>query len=95
MKKIQFLTCILLLAFAFFLPTRVATAQFKATLEGYTDLEERITVGLRIRNDRVAKIRKCKLRASPPKDREKRLLPRFIAIFILTQQRGKNKEKMS
>ena len=38
MKKIQFLTCTLLLAFTFFLPTRVATAQFKATLEGHTDL---------------------------------------------------------
>jgi hypothetical protein len=58
------------------------------------DLEERITVGLRIRNDRVAKIRKCKYKGLvPPKDGEKRLLPRFIAIFILTQQRGKNRRK--
>ena len=38
MKKIQFLTCTLLLAFTFFLPTRITMAQFKATLEGHTDL---------------------------------------------------------
>ena len=37
------------------------------------DLEERITVGLQIRNDRVSKIRKCKYRGlAPPKDGEKR-----------------------
>ena len=38
MKKIQFLIVTLLLASIFLLPTRVATAQLKATLEGHTDL---------------------------------------------------------
>ncbi len=38
MKKIQFLTCTLLLTSIFFLPTKVATAQLKSTLEGHTDL---------------------------------------------------------
>ena len=37
MKKIQFLTFTLLLAFTPFLTTKVATAQLKATLEGHTD----------------------------------------------------------
>ena len=37
MKKIQFLTFTLLLTSALLLPTRVATAQLKATLEGHTD----------------------------------------------------------
>ena len=37
MKKIQSLTFTLLLAFILFLPTKVATAQLKATLEGHTD----------------------------------------------------------
>ena len=37
MKKIQFLIVTLLLASIFLLPTRVATAQLKATLEGHTD----------------------------------------------------------
>ncbi len=36
LKKIQFLTCTLLLV-SIFLPTRVATAQLKATFEGHTD----------------------------------------------------------
>ena len=38
MKKIRFLTFTLLLASIFFLPTKIATAQLKATLEGHTDL---------------------------------------------------------
>ena len=38
MRKVQFLTFILLLVSALLLPTRVATAQLKATLEGHTDL---------------------------------------------------------
>ena len=38
MKKIQFLTCTLLLTSIFFLPTKVATAQLKTILEGHTDL---------------------------------------------------------
>ena len=37
MKKIQFLTFILLLASILFLPIGIATAQLKATLEGHTD----------------------------------------------------------
>ena len=37
-KKIRFLTFTLLLTSIFFLPTRIATAQLKATLEGHTDL---------------------------------------------------------
>ena len=37
MKKIQFLTFTILLVSTFFLPTRVVTAQLKATLEGHTD----------------------------------------------------------
>ena len=37
MKKIQFLTFTLLITSMLFLPTRVATAQPKATLEGHTD----------------------------------------------------------
>ena len=37
MKKIQFIIFTLLLVFIFLLPTRVATAQLKATLEGHTD----------------------------------------------------------
>ncbi len=37
-KRIQFLTFTLLLAFALFLPIKIATAQLKATLEGHTDL---------------------------------------------------------
>ncbi len=36
-KRIQFLTFTLLLVSAFFIPTRVATAKLKATLEGHTD----------------------------------------------------------
>ena len=36
-KKIQFLTFTLLFVSIFFLPTRVATAKLKATLEGHTD----------------------------------------------------------
>ena len=38
MKKIQFIIFTLLLVFICLLPTRVATAQLKATLEGHTDL---------------------------------------------------------
>ncbi len=38
MKTIQFLTFTLLITSMLFLPTRVATAQLKATLEGHTDL---------------------------------------------------------
>ena len=38
MKKLQFLTFTLLLVSIFLLPTRVATAQVKTTLEGHTDL---------------------------------------------------------
>ena len=38
MKKIQFLTCTLLLVSIFFLPTKIATAELKATLEGHTNL---------------------------------------------------------
>ena len=38
MKKIQFFTFILLLVSISLLPTRVATAQLKATLEGHTDI---------------------------------------------------------
>ena len=37
-KKTRFLTFTLLLTSIFFLPTRIATAQLKATLEGHTDL---------------------------------------------------------
>ena len=36
-KRIQFLTFTLLLVSVFFIPTRVATAKLKATLEGHTD----------------------------------------------------------
>lgn len=38
MKRVHFLTIAVLLASIFSLPTRVATAQFKTTLEGHTDI---------------------------------------------------------